>query len=105
YERPIAGDAQAYYAYLPALFIYQDFSYDFVEEVNEKYYPSELQKTFLKDVGTGVVNKTFPGVSILYLPFFIIAHGIALIFGLPGDCYSNTYQVLFDVVLWVYLLL
>ena len=38
YERPIAGDAQAYYAYLPATFIYGDYSYEFIPEINEKYY-------------------------------------------------------------------
>ena len=103
YERPIAGDAQAYYAYLPALFIYHDLSYDFVDDINEKYYPKSLQKSFLKPVGDGRVNKTFPGLAVLYLPFFLIAHGIALLFGLNADGYSTVYQLLFDIGLWFYL--
>lgn len=105
YERPIAGDAQAYYAYLPALFIYHDLSYDFLDEINDKYYPTELQKNFLKEEGAGKVNKTFPGVTLLYLPFFAIAHSLAVLFGLPSDGYSAVYQVLFDIGLWCYLLL
>ena len=103
YERPIAGDAQAYYAYLPALFIYQDLSYEFVDDINAKYYPESHQKSFLKPAGDGKVNKTFPGVAILYLPFFLVAHALALLFGLEADGYSTVYQVCFDIGLWFYL--
>lgn len=103
YEHPIAGDAQAYYAYLPAVFIYADLKYDFVEKINAKYYPPEQQKSFLKPVGEGKVNKTFPGVAILYLPFFFLAHALALLFGLEADGYSTIYQVCFDLGLWFYL--
>ena len=103
YERPIAGDAQAYYAYLPAIFIYQDLDYEFIDSINEKYYPESYQKSFLKASGDGKVNKTFPGVALLYLPFFLIAHALALLFGLEADGYSTVYQVLFDLGLWVYL--
>ena len=102
YERPIAGDAQAYYAYLPAIFIYHDLSYGFVEEINAKYYPPAHQKSFLKPAGNGKVNKTFPGVALLYLPFFLLAHALALIFGLEADGYSNIYQICFDLSLWFY---
>lgn len=105
YQKPIAGDAQAYYAYLPATFIYADFSYGFIDEINQKHYPKSLQKSFLKPNGTGQVNKTFPGVAILYLPFFLIAHVLALVFNLDADGYSTIYQVLFDIGLWVYLFL
>lgn len=105
YERPIAGDAQAYYAYLPAIFIYQDLEYTFIEKINEKYYPPPLQKSFLKPAGEGKVNKTFPGVAILYLPFFLLAHALALLFGAEADGYSLIYQVCFDIGLWFYLAL
>lgn len=105
YERPIAGDAQAYYAYLPALFIYHDLAYNFIEQVNQKYYPASHQKSFLKPAGNGKVNKTFPGVAILYLPFFLLAHTLALLFGFDADGYSLIYQVCFDIGLWFYLAL
>lgn len=103
YARPIAGDAQAYYAYLPATFIYQDLTYEFIPQINAKYYPESHQKSFLKPAGEGKVNKTFPGVAVLYLPFFLIAHALALLFDLPADGYSTIYQVCFDIGLWVYL--
>lgn len=105
YERPISGDAQAYYAYLPAIFIYHDLDYGFVDEMNAKYYPASHQKSFLKESGDGKVNKTFPGVAILYLPFFLIAHALALLFGMEADGYATIYQVCFDLGLWVYLFL
>ncbi len=105
YERPIAGDAQAYYAYLPATFIYGDYSYEFIPDINAKYYPESHQKSFLNPVGNGQVNKTFPGVAILYLPFFLLAHALASISGADADGYSTIYQVCFDLGLWVYLFL
>lgn len=105
YSRPIAGDAQAYYAYLPAIFIYHDLSYGFVDDINQQYYPPEHQKSFLKPAGNGKVNKTFPGIALLYLPFFLLAHALALLFGLEADGYSTVYQVCFDLGLWFYLLL
>lgn len=105
YSRPIAGDAQAYYAYLPAIFIYQDLAYGFVDDVNQHYYPPEHQKSFLKPAGKGKVNKTFPGIALLYLPFFLLAHALAILFGLEADGYSTVYQVCFDLGLWFYLFL
>jgi len=41
YGRSINGDGKAYYAYLPALFIYQDPSYAFVDSMELKYYPED----------------------------------------------------------------
>jgi hypothetical protein len=104
YRKPISGDAQAYYAYLPAIFIYQDLEYTFVPEMQQKYYVAASSKSFLKDVNGKKVNKTFPGVSILYLPFFTAAHTLSLIFGLPADGYAYTYQLFYLVGFWFYFL-
>ena len=41
YTRSINGDAKGYYAYLPAIFIYQDASYGFIDEIEAKYYPED----------------------------------------------------------------
>ncbi|MBK9590032.1 MAG: hypothetical protein IPO32_00595 [Crocinitomicaceae bacterium] len=104
YRKPISGDAQAYYAYLPAIFIYQDLDYQFVPEMQQKYYVAASSKSFLKDVNGEKVNKTFPGVSLLYLPFFAAAHAISLVFGLPADGYAYTYQLLYLIGFWFYFL-
>lgn len=104
YRKPISGDAQAYYAYLPAIFIYQDLDYKFVPEMQQKYYVAASSKSFLKDINGEKVNKTFPGVSILYLPFFVAAHATSLLFGLPADGYAYTYQLFYLIGFWFYFL-
>jgi len=106
YEKPINGDAKAYYAYLPAIFIYQDAEYKFVDDYEEKYYVEGHRKNFLNTTENGrKVNKTFPGVALLYLPFFLIAHFLASISGSEADGYSLIYQYLFDFGYWFYILL
>jgi len=106
YQKPINGDAKAYYAYLPAIFIYQDAEYKFVDDYEKKYYAKDHRKNFLNTTENGrKVNKTFPGVAILYLPFFLIAHFLASIAGAEADGYSLIYQYLFDFGYWVYILL
>lgn len=105
YRKPISGDAQAYYAYLPAIFIYSDLDYNFVPEMQQKYYVAASSKSFLKDVNGEKVNKTFPGVTVLYAPFFFAAHGIANVFGLPADGYSYIYQLFYLIGFWFYFLL
>ena len=106
YQKPINGDAKAYYAYLPAIFIYQDAEYNFVDDYEQKYYAKDHRKDFLNTTENGrQVNKTFPGVALLYLPFFLIAHFLASIFGAEADGYSLIYQYLFDFGYWFYILI
>ena len=96
YSNPINGDAKAYYSYLPALFIYQDPAFAFINEVEKTYYPEDGSqfKDFMNEQKNGrSVNKTFPGLSILYAPFFFVAMGIAWIGGFPVDGYSMPFQL------------
>lgn len=44
------------------------------------------------NIDGGIVNKTFTGLAVIWLPFFLLAHLIALITGLPADGYSLVYQ-------------
>lgn len=96
YDRVINGDGKAYYAYLPALFIYQDPSFSFVKKVETKYYPEDGShfKDFLNKQKNGrSVNKTFPGLSILYAPFFFVSMLVAWIGGYAVDGYSAPFQM------------
>ncbi len=102
YERPIAGDAQAYYSYLPAIFIYQDLDYTFIERDAKQHYAPGHIKDFIMDVDGEKVNKTFPGVAVLYSPFFFAGHLSAMILGKPADGFSTIYQLWFDIGIWVY---
>lgn len=97
YQRPIIGDSMAYYAYLPAIFIYDDPSYGFLDANIDKHYFEGAKKQFLVRLPNGEkVNKTYPGVALLYLPFFLIAHFLAMLFGDP-DGFSIIYQILFEI--------
>jgi hypothetical protein len=94
HDRVIISDGKAYYGYLTATFIYQDLSYSFIEDYESKYYPDHpsIFKEFRYPFKGEIVNKGFPGLAFLLLPFFLIAHLLALITGLPADGYSLVYQ-------------
>ncbi len=95
YRRPIIGDGKGYYAYLPAVFIYQDMTYSFVDSMERIYYLEDgsLSKSFrVKQPNGTVVNKCFPGTAIFYLPFFGLAAAASWIAGLPLDGYSILFQ-------------
>ncbi len=95
YGRSINGDGKAYYAYLPAIFIYQDPTFSFIDEVELKYYPTDKSqfKDFRNKQKNGkYVNKTFPGLSILYAPFFFLSMLVAWVGGFAVDGYSAPFQ-------------
>lgn len=95
YDRFIGGDAKGYYAYLPAAFIYGDFSYGFVDDIEKKHYNDNpaARKDFLTETEHGgKVNKTFPGASLFYMPFFLLAHVLTFLSPWEADGYSYLYQ-------------
>ena len=94
HDRIIISDGKAYYAYLPAVLIYHDMEFNFIEYYEEKYYPDDesVFKEFRFKFGGETVNKAFPGLALLMLPFFLIAHFLSLITGFNPDGYSIIYQ-------------
>jgi hypothetical protein len=94
WDRIINSDGKGYYAYLPSIFIYHDFDYKFIEDYEDRYYPADKSvfKEFRMPYKGETVNKYFPGFAILWLPFFLLAHVLSLIFGFPADGYSIIYQ-------------
>ncbi len=94
WDRVIVSDGKGYYAYLPALFIYHDTDFGFLEQYEAEYYPDsrQLYKDYRFDTGNGIVNKYFPGPAILWLPFFGAGHAVAVISGYAADGYSLPYQ-------------
>jgi hypothetical protein len=105
WDRSINSDGKGYYAYLPALFIYHDLTYKFVESYELNYYPIDRSvfKEFRIQKNGKIVNKTFPGLAILWLPFFLIAHLLSLISGFPADGYSILYQFAISIAALFYL--
>lgn len=106
FDRLIINDGKGYYAYLPALFIYQDLEFGFVEYYESKYYPSDSDPSYFKEFRFGfrgeTVNKTFAGIAVLMLPFFLLAHIIALPLGI-ADGYSIIYQYAIGFSAYFYL--
>jgi len=94
WDRVINSDGKAYYAYLPAIFIHNDFRYKFVEDYEWVYYPHDKAafKEFRMKTGNGVVNKTYPGMAVVWTPFFLLAHFVAYLELFPTDGYSPPYQ-------------
>ena len=94
WDRVINSDGKGYYAYLPAIFIYHDLDYKFVEYYENKYYPPDKLsfKEFRIQSDNGIVNKCFPGLAAIWLPFFLAAHILSYLLGYETDGYSDIYQ-------------
>lgn len=89
HDNIIVHDALVYYAPLPAVFIYHDLSFSFVRDV-----PENLRgkiPTMISPDGKRTLKMPV-GVSLLILPFFLLAHIIALLTGMPADGYGPVYQ-------------
>ncbi|MFQ5671461.1 MAG: hypothetical protein ACE5G9_00070 [Nitrospinales bacterium] len=70
-----AGDDAGYFAYLRSMFIDRD-----IDFFNEPYYIHRNRVT-----GTGYVfNQWNIGPAVLWLPFFLLAHGVTKIYNLLG---------------------
>lgn len=98
YIRFISGDGVGYYAYLPATFIYSDTQYEF-KWLNKAYYQNydydsfgEKNKDFFVPYKNRTINKYYPGLSFLWIPFFAGSHLAAKILHYPADGFSPPYQ-------------
>ena len=88
-KRVIVSDVVAYYSYLPAIFIYNDVSLEFLDNPNvdlgDKFWP--------KKTPSGGKSITYSsGVAILYSPFFFLTHLITPYLDYPADGYSIPYK-------------
>lgn len=84
----IQWDIKSYYAYLPATIIHEDIYLDFInkdyKKYSKQYWPSK------SPTGKNLIITT-NGMSYLYLPFFSIAHIVALNSDYEADGYSVPY--------------
>lgn len=89
-DRVIEWDVHSYYAYLPALFIYDDIHLVKSDYLSKEgvylFWPTETES------GARVI-KTTMGLSILYSPFFFIGHTYAYLFDYPQNGWSAPYKV------------
>ncbi len=94
------GDGWGYYMYLPALFIHGDL--DEMKEsirIRKSYHsgyqsldkdPKIIEEAPMHEGGRRVMKYTI-GLSLLYMPFFLLAHFLASISTYPADGYSQIY--------------
>jgi 4-amino-4-deoxy-L-arabinose transferase-like glycosyltransferase len=103
-EGVIVWDIKSYYAYLPAAFIYHDMSYDFIEK-----YPEKKLNTWIWASTTPTGKRaiiTSSGLSMMYAPFFFIAHTYATLDKkYEPDGYSKPYHIGLVFSAFVYFIL
>jgi len=81
------ADAAGYYIYLPATFIHGYYIHNYPDNVDANMgYGFWLDKEKNK-----MVSKYTVGLAILTMPFFLIFHFLALIFGFTPDGFSDIY--------------
>ena len=93
----LRADGKGYYAYLPAVFVYHDNQMDFLHYYEAKYNLPEDYAEFRAKQNGRYLDKYYAGLAILQIPFFLIAHGISKIGGLPADGYAPLYQQFFVI--------
>ncbi len=87
----IQSDGYGYYAYLPCIFIYHKFDYDRVLKEEQKARPAAYSPTSIV-FDNKTVDKYFPGVAILLLPFFLIAYLLSYLSGYGTGGYEFLFQ-------------
>lgn len=105
-ELLIKADGKGYYDYLPATFIYEDLNFNYTDTLQTNYYDQKSYSSgYLKQVNGKQINKYFPGVSIVWIPFFASAHIYALNSSYPADGYSYPYQkgIFFAAIFYLWL--
>lgn len=88
----IAYDGKGYYAYLPALWLYNDPQFGFYEAIEAKYYTAAGYFDYREQVGDVRLNKFSAGTALLMAPFFLAGDGLALLTGADRDGWSFPYQ-------------
>ena len=79
-ETPFQWDADNYYSYLPATFIYHDLDFSYTK----RYWLTTAPN------GKGIAKGTY-GMALLFCPFFLLGHKIAINQHSTLDGYSEPY--------------
>jgi len=92
----ISWDVFGYYLYLPAYLIHHDLGlrdFTWVQQVLDTYHPTQgFYQAYAGPAGDYIMKYPM-GLSILYAPFFLLAHAVAGFFGYSPDGFSLPYQV------------
>jgi len=106
WNKNLANDAKGYYAYLPAIFIYHDLSFDYLTSYSDD--DPTKNRGFVHRVDPHkehVINKYFAGTSLAQMPFFFLGHITSWALNNPLDGYSSYYLIFIQVATIFYALL
>jgi hypothetical protein len=102
WDAVIQWDVKSYYSYIPATFIYNDLTFEFIDNnpelYGERFWPA-------KTPDGKYVEKMTMGMAVMYGPFFAVAHLLAKPLGYPADGFSRPYQFFLSIGALFYLLL
>jgi hypothetical protein len=96
----IQNDVVSYYAYLPATVIFHDLQFEFTKTLPEDFEGTIWLQTAPN--GKPILRMTM-GMSMLWLPFFLIAHGAAHLLGVSTLGYSWPYSLSIFLAVLTYL--
>ena len=90
-NKVLVHDINVYYSYLPATFVYGDWSFSYLDEIRpempEGVFPSVAHTEDGKPV-----QKTTMGVALMQAPFFLMGQAAAKIGGYPDHGFSRINQ-------------
>ena len=103
--KALTWDVFGYYLYLPATVIHDDPGLKdtkWLDEVMDTYAPSATLYQLVQGEDGNRVIKYTSGLSLLYSPFFLLAHWLAPLMGYPADGFSLPYQLILSLggILW-----
>ncbi len=103
----VEADGKGYYAYLPAVFIYNDLNFGFFDQIEkEKYYNPNRYYDYRANSGHDVlINKYYCGTALAEMPFFLMAHGLTKLTNGDADGYSKYYCIFISIAALFYLFL
>jgi hypothetical protein len=88
----IRSDGSGYYAFLPAIFIYQDGTFTKSFQAEKEYLGGNITQHYLyKDVDNNNYDKCFPGIAVLQAPFFGLACVFSWLLNQPITGYSDIF--------------
>jgi len=90
----IQQDVVSYYSYLPAVIIYHDLSFEFADEVIDG---KEIKIWYHEAPNGRRVQKMTMGLSLFYLPSFLVAHAYATLFDEEPNGYSWPYELMISL--------
>ena len=102
----LESDAKGYYAYLPAVFIYDDLNFSFFDEIEkEKYYNDNLFYDYRAFVKGSYISKYYAGTAMAQLPFFLAAHTLTTFSNNDLDGYSKFYMIAVNLaaLFWLFI--